>query len=988
MPDDLQVIRDIEAYCNATLTRVSQESLHQTNKCYLMRYNRVVGLNLWNCFTGAPSLIKSLTALETLDLCDNKLTDLSPLQSLTRLRRLDLRENQITDLSPLRPLTELQTLWLNNNHLTDLSPLEQLTQLEDLRLYKNSLKDLSALKTLTQLRVLYLGENQLDDLSPLQALTNLEELYLGNSQLTNLTPLKELTQLQVLRLSSNQINDLAPLQSLRQLRTLWLNDNLLTDINLLQELRQLNTLELSNNKITHLPSFITQWDMEIKWERDYIPFALNLYGNPLETPPLEIVKKGKQAIRNYFAELQKNSTLLLQCKFLLVGSGEVGKTTLMRTLTEPGFQLREDHIGKEKSTHGIHIKPWTITCPLEDDSEPSRELTLHTWDFGGQDIYLSTHQFFLTKRSLYIFVWEARKDEDHSGSFDYWLNVVKLLGEGSPVIVVMNKADARLKHIDEADIREKFPNIAHFLQVSCLDRTGITDLEQTIRRVLGRMPHLKDRLPKSWQDIRQQLEAEEKNHIDADRYYQICLPFQLEKGREGADRLSDYLHDLGAILRFRTDPVLKNTLILNPEWATEAVYKLIDTRQIIQNKGRFHFNDLETIWDPQVYPPAKHKELIRLMEKFELCFNFTGCDTYIVPELVPNERPGIETDYAGAAGTLRFQYRYDFMPKGIVSRFIARNYYLVKDEMFWKNGVELVFEEATALVVGDTMAKTLKIWAQGPQKRELMAIIRNELNHIHGTLNMKKEEKHYKEEIPCNCDACKTSQDPHLFPFDKLKTLAEKRKTLVCMSSYEDVLPEVLLRGYESLPPIVPLYEAMLTAVSQLQGKSLDIHKEENSRTGVVALLLKAHHGYHVQEQVRWGRSERGKDLGELDLKIDGPGGQPIAIGEAFNLPGLKRSVISRHVKKIFDYDANGLPENFILVYADEETFDELWRKYVNHLREVDYLYPLDGAVKELNTGKGAIKCVRTTHSRHDKKTDLVHLFIRMQEKKERGRQD
>jgi internalin A len=350
---------------------------------------------------------------------------------------------------------------------------------------------------------------KLGDITPLQALTKLELLYLSGNELTDLSPLQSLTQLKRLVLNKNCLTDITPLRSLPQLTALYLCNNRLTDIAPLQALTRLLRLDLRNNMITHLPAFITKWNIEIKWTGDFSHFAVHLYGNPLETPPVEIVKQGKEAISNYFAELEKASVLLLQAKLLFVGSGEVGKTTLMKTLTVPGFKLTGENIGKEPSTHGIGIKPWTIDCPLEADCEDSQQITLHTWDFGGQDIYLSTHQFFLTKRSLYIFVWEARKEEE-SRSFDYWLNVIKLFSDNSPVIVVMNKTDVRSKPIDEAAYADKFKNIKAFLQVSCLDRRGIDQLDRTIREVLGRMPHLKDRLPKSWMDIRGKLEAEGK----------------------------------------------------------------------------------------------------------------------------------------------------------------------------------------------------------------------------------------------------------------------------------------------------------------------------------------------------------------------------------------------------------------------------------------------------------------------------------------------
>jgi len=64
-------------------------------------------------------------------------------------------------------------------------------------------------------------------------------------------------------------------------------------------------------------------------------------------------------------------------------------------------------------------------------------------------------------------VWEARK-EDRVEGFDYWLNVLMLLTAGSPVLVVQNKADVRIKEIDHTALLAKFGNIAGFYKVSAL----------------------------------------------------------------------------------------------------------------------------------------------------------------------------------------------------------------------------------------------------------------------------------------------------------------------------------------------------------------------------------------------------------------------------------------------------------------------------------------------------------------------------------------
>src|SRR5438309_7858825 len=95
---------------------------------------------------------------------------------------------------------------------------------------------------------------------------------------------------------------------------------------------------------------------------------------------------------------------LYEAKLLIVGEGAVGKTCLAKKFVETrGNATKLDH--KTRSTEGIEIRRWEVQTPL------TYRFRVNVWDFGGQEIYHATHQFFLTKRSLYLFVWDARKED-------------------------------------------------------------------------------------------------------------------------------------------------------------------------------------------------------------------------------------------------------------------------------------------------------------------------------------------------------------------------------------------------------------------------------------------------------------------------------------------------------------------------------------------------------------------------------------------------
>ncbi len=838
-----------------------------------------------------------------------------------------------------------------------------------INLEKQSGFALSILNDFQHLSALILRKCSLVDVSPLGLLTSLAYLDLTSNEVTDLMPLRNLTSLTALSLRANQVVDVTPLQDLTSLTALDLGENLVDDVTPLYTLTHLNLLDISDNKIKVLPTWVCQFQGKIQWDRSGP--GLHLQGNPLETPPIEVIKKGKVSLANYFRELGKDSVRFLHAKVLLVGQGEVGKTTLMKKILKPDLTIEP---GREETTEGIEIMPWSLQCTMDDGS--NEDITVHLWDFGGQEIYHSTHQFFLTKRSLYLFVWDARKEEDPR-AFDYWLEIVRLLGQESPVIMVMNKADVRTKHIDEKSLRKKFPNIESFHKISCTRGDGLPSLIWQFRETLSRLPHLMHRLPATWLKIRRALEEDPRDHITLNEYYRICQFFGL--GPERADFLSEYLHDLGVILHFRTDKVLENTVILNPQWATEAVYKLIDTREIFDNNGRFTFQKLRIYWDTRTYPVHLHLQLVRLMERFELCFNY-ATDDYFVPELLPPEQPDFPTAHYNNPETLRIEYRYHFMPGGIISRFISRLSYLIHQRRYWKNGVELFFENTTALVQGQPLSNHVRVAVSGPCGSKLLGIIQSNLEHIHSTLNMEKN-KHYRQMIPCTCSTCQNTDSPHFFNYEVLnRHLSKNTATVPCDESSEAMPIETLLTGYTPPQPGKSLLQSLLQASVHLTGLAKTIKEDEDSRTGFLRLMLEVA-GFEAQEQARWGKSGTGKSPGRVDLLVTLPKTDLKAACEAFNLSTRDTTVIDDHLKRVFYYDPLGGPENFILVYSQSKNFSALWDRYLEYLPQRDDLYPRLSGPSEIKTPWLEIKRAVTVHHREKGETTLHHIFINMRPK-------
>jgi hypothetical protein len=77
----------------------------------------------------------------TMDLSDNRITDLEPLFELFMLEELNLSDNHIGIIDGLSNLTNLKTLQLSNNFIKDISPLFELERLEYISLEGNQVSE-------------------------------------------------------------------------------------------------------------------------------------------------------------------------------------------------------------------------------------------------------------------------------------------------------------------------------------------------------------------------------------------------------------------------------------------------------------------------------------------------------------------------------------------------------------------------------------------------------------------------------------------------------------------------------------------------------------------------------------------------------------------------------------------------------------------------------------------------------------------------------
>ena len=367
------------------------------------------------------------------------------------------------------------------------------------------------------------------------------------------------------------------------------------------------------------------------------------------------------------------------------------------------------------------------------------------------------------------------------------------------------------------------------------------------------------------------------------------------------------------------------------------------------------------------------------MEKFAICFKVVGAQNlYIIPELLNSEIPNPNSlkDFE-EKDALKYRVKFNFMPKGLVSRLICRLFYLLNSDNYWKDGVILNYESSKSLVTSNNILKTLDIKVIGHQKRDLLTIIRNEMSMIYNDFNI-KENYDFSEEIPCNCDLCITDNEPYYYNYQVLRKFIEKDKTYIdCQKSVLSVDINRLLSFYRNSKPETKLIYKILSAISKLQGMSKTINKDEDSRNSYIASMLSVE-GILAKDQSRWGQSSKCNNQGELDIKIEQ--GEEYTIFEGMNLTSLNRQNINHHIIKVINkYDVNGIPDKFLGVYFTGKKFETFCLNYLEYIQNFDEegikFENIIDETKQL-TPYTEVKIYKSYYIKSGSKISLTHILI------------
>ncbi len=485
--------------------------------------------------------------------------------------------------------------------------------------------------------------------------------------------------------------------------------------------------------------------MEIEW-RDGLGNNIIFFDNPIETPPIEIIKQGKQAIKDWFAANKKR---LNEIKVLFVGEAKAGKTSVIKKLKDGTYNPAQNQ------TDGIVIEK----LPFEELKTFKAQQGLHGitgyfWDFGGQEIMSSTHQFFMTKRSLYVLVLEARRDAGTDKQVRDWMERIQAFGGDSPVIIIGNKIDLNPSFgIDTTTLQRDFPQIKRYINVSCQTGENIEELKEVLNEYVPKAELFNTEIDERWIDVKNELQEiiGKEFTLPYKRFTAICDKHFIETQRQQKNAIH-FLHDLGIVLHF--DALrMAEYFVLDPLWVTTGVYRILTSDTAARQKGEVDVADLNRIINDETdankddkhrqaqalkYTPSECMFMADIMAQFKLGYYINNNTKLLIPDLFDKETPKIDSEkFYNANEKLSLIYAYKYLPPAIMPRIMVE----LKDdvEKYWRSGAILACKKnikAEAMIAAQDNKLTIIVLGEHEQKREYLSVIRHVIDKINATYTL------------------------------------------------------------------------------------------------------------------------------------------------------------------------------------------------------------------------------------------------------------
>ncbi|KAK8739408.1 hypothetical protein OTU49_003618 [Cherax quadricarinatus] len=397
----------------------------------------------------------------------------------------------------------------------------------------------------------------------------------------------------------------------------------------------------------------------------------------------------------YLKSILEDARPYARMKLMIVGVQGIGKTSLLEQLRHEGTgsyrkkpvehwakRMGNKNIntrtsrGTSMSTVGVDIGDWIYEKKVRGHSNYG-PVVFRTWDFGGQKEYYATHQYFLSKRSLYLVVWKISDGERGVAEILQWLVNIQARAPNSPVLIVGTHYDLVKEKFPpswsedlQQLIRDKFinvidadklglPRVLDTIEVSCKTRHNIKllcnliyDTVFSLKTPGSKERLLEQRIPASYlalEDVVGVLALERRVQgrdpvLPADKYQALVTQEMSSRGHRPFRDVAElnqgttFLHENGVMLHYE-DATLKDLYFLDPQWLCDMLAHVVTIREInpFARNGIMKLDDLKHVFKSSTCAPVDAKSyIVNLLNKFEVALTWDN-RTLLIPSLLPSE---------------------------------------------------------------------------------------------------------------------------------------------------------------------------------------------------------------------------------------------------------------------------------------------------------------------------------------------------------------
>eukprot|EP00117_Sycon_ciliatum_P025517 scpid2720/ scgid5797/ Leucine-rich repeat serine/threonine-protein kinase 1 len=439
----------------------------------------------------------------------------------------------------------------------------------------------------------------------------------------------------------------------------------------LHHCRSLNVLFIGQNKIEELPSDLGNLTHL---------YQLDVSELDLKNMHAAVLDRGNKAIISYLRAIKTNSVEHRRLKLMIVGRHGQGKTTLVKALQHGPGRSKQ----KQLSTVGVSVQCW---CSVTRSTKPFQKapdpINFCVWDFGGQEEYYATHQCFLSRRALYIAVWNMETGLSGICELQPWLVNIQARAPGSTVIIVgthLDKVQQSMTHAQVQELKDEvrrryvvdrsglprpgLPNVVEAMELSNLKTSSVRELRdlvynvaseiraqspgpgaarrESVRMIDQMIPESYSVLEKAVREASTAFARDGKVPVLTTADYISTMiqysstPDKLPRDDEINDATS-FLHDYGVLLHYE-EPALQDLYFINPQWLCQTLSRVIAVKEVnsFAKKGVMNVSDLQFLlkFEATQFPTKIFDQCVNLMERFEIALRISRT-ILLIPSMLP-----------------------------------------------------------------------------------------------------------------------------------------------------------------------------------------------------------------------------------------------------------------------------------------------------------------------------------------------------------------